>query len=185
MFVSDHIATMNTFITCAKIAEDLVKINFLLSSLKPDLCAGLFTSGLNSAGTYADFCDNLITQENNMAMLRTYQGHPSFNRQSQFTPHYNSSNGSSSKDLNAMDMDSADVHPKKLNPEEREKLRKSGSCFRCRQKGHMVNQCTAYPKNPTPVHTEKPSSSKIEEVVEDEEDTLMDACHVVIEDEDF
>ncbi len=179
--VSDHIATMNTFISRAEITEDSVKVTFLLRSLDNDLRIGLFTSGLNNANGYDDFCDNLLTQENNMNHLRSYQRK---NYQNNFTPRFHSSNGSNQKDPNAMDVDSADVRPKKLNNEERERLRKSGSCFRCRQKGHMANQCTAYPRNPTPARAAKPSSSKIEEV-EDEEDTLMDACRVVIEDEDF
>ncbi|KAF5353578.1 hypothetical protein D9758_013795 [Tetrapyrgos nigripes] len=35
----------------------------------------------------------------------------------------------------------------KLTPEERDRLRKQGACFTCRQPGHMSNECLTFPKN--------------------------------------
>ncbi|KAF5347381.1 hypothetical protein D9758_011280 [Tetrapyrgos nigripes] len=35
----------------------------------------------------------------------------------------------------------------KLTPEERDRLRKSGACFTCRQPGHMSNECLTFPNN--------------------------------------
>ena len=38
-------------------------------------------------------------------------------------------------------MEIGNVQLKKLTPAEREQCRKEGRCFRCRQKGHLANQC--------------------------------------------
>ncbi|KAF5354395.1 hypothetical protein D9758_010802 [Tetrapyrgos nigripes] len=35
----------------------------------------------------------------------------------------------------------------KLTPEERDRLRKLGACFACRQLGHMSNECPMFPNN--------------------------------------
>ena len=43
-----------------------------------------------------------------------------------------------------MELDS--IKFKKLTPEERDRLRKMGSCFYCRQPGHMAGQCPKKPK---------------------------------------
>ncbi|KAF5370292.1 hypothetical protein D9758_006976 [Tetrapyrgos nigripes] len=36
--------------------------------------------------------------------------------------------------------------PPKLTPDERDRLRKAGACFACRQTGHMSNECPTFPK---------------------------------------
>src|SRR3954469_23916777 len=40
-----------------------------------------------------------------------------------------------------MEIDTITLHFKKLTDEEREKLRRAGACFACRQPGHMSSQC--------------------------------------------
>ncbi|KAF5374393.1 hypothetical protein D9758_004611 [Tetrapyrgos nigripes] len=37
----------------------------------------------------------------------------------------------------------------KLTPDERDRLRKLGACFACRQTGHMSNECPTFPKPST------------------------------------
>ncbi|KAF5331774.1 hypothetical protein D9758_018555 [Tetrapyrgos nigripes] len=46
-------------------------------------------------------------------------------------------------------------YPPKLTPQEREKMRKEGRCFRCRGLGHMGNDCPTFPSTPqiTPNNT--------------------------------
>ncbi|KAF5335012.1 hypothetical protein D9758_016188 [Tetrapyrgos nigripes] len=46
-------------------------------------------------------------------------------------------------------------YPPKLTPQEREKMRKEGRCFRCRGLGHMGNDCPTFPNTPqiTPNNT--------------------------------
>ncbi|KAF5317926.1 hypothetical protein D9758_019103 [Tetrapyrgos nigripes] len=39
-------------------------------------------------------------------------------------------------------------YPPKLTPQEREKMRKEGRCFRCRGQGHMGNDCPTFPSTP-------------------------------------
>ncbi|KAF5333972.1 hypothetical protein D9758_017284 [Tetrapyrgos nigripes] len=39
-------------------------------------------------------------------------------------------------------------YPPKLTPQEREKMRKEGRCFRCRGLGHMGNDCPTFPNTP-------------------------------------
>ncbi|KAF5361292.1 hypothetical protein D9758_010299 [Tetrapyrgos nigripes] len=34
----------------------------------------------------------------------------------------------------------------KLTPDERDRLRKAGACFACRQTGHMSNECPTFPR---------------------------------------
>ncbi|KAF5343978.1 hypothetical protein D9758_012906 [Tetrapyrgos nigripes] len=36
--------------------------------------------------------------------------------------------------------------PPKLTPDERDRLRKAGACFACRQTGHMSNECPTFPR---------------------------------------
>ncbi|KAF5341301.1 hypothetical protein D9758_016646 [Tetrapyrgos nigripes] len=36
--------------------------------------------------------------------------------------------------------------PPKLTPDERDRLRKAGACFACRQTGHMSNECLTFPR---------------------------------------
>ena len=57
------------------------------------------------------------------------------------------SRNASSKDSNAMDVDSKD-RPRKLTPEEWERCFKEGHCLRCRQKGHIATSCTTYTNLP-------------------------------------
>ena len=52
-------------------------------------------------------------------------------------------------EVNAVGYGGASGSTKKLNkltPEEREKCRREGRCFKCRQTGHMANTCTQFPK---------------------------------------
>ncbi|KAF5337706.1 hypothetical protein D9758_017341 [Tetrapyrgos nigripes] len=54
-------------------------------------------------------------------------------------------------------------YPPKLIPQEREKMRKEGRCFRCRGQGHMGNDCPTFPSTPptTPNNTTwRPSIKK-------------------------
>ncbi|KAF5333937.1 hypothetical protein D9758_018154 [Tetrapyrgos nigripes] len=46
-------------------------------------------------------------------------------------------------------------YPPKLTPQEREKMRREGRCFRCRGLGHMGNDCPTFPSTPpiTPNNT--------------------------------
>jgi hypothetical protein len=39
------------------------------------------------------------------------------------------------------------IYPKKLTDEERERFRREGICFACRQKGHASWDCTKFPRN--------------------------------------
>jgi hypothetical protein len=57
------------------------------------------------------------------------------NRTSGFRPNpgYRSPGGTAPMELDAIS---------KLTPQERERLRKAGGCFRCRQTGHMARDCT-------------------------------------------
>ena len=57
------------------------------------------------------------------------------NRASGFrpNPHTRSPGGTTPMELDAIS---------KLTPNERERLRKAGGCFRCRQLGHMARDCT-------------------------------------------
>jgi hypothetical protein len=48
-----------------------------------------------------------------------------------------------------MDIESV-YHPPKLTPKEREKCRREGLCFACRQKGHTSANCPQYPKQDIP-----------------------------------
>ncbi|KAF5339703.1 hypothetical protein D9758_014881 [Tetrapyrgos nigripes] len=43
-------------------------------------------------------------------------------------------------------------YPPKLTPQEREKMRKEGRCFRCRGLGHMGNDCPTFPNTPQITH---------------------------------
>ncbi|KAF5364819.1 hypothetical protein D9758_009315 [Tetrapyrgos nigripes] len=40
-------------------------------------------------------------------------------------------------------------YPPKLTPQERDKLRKEGRCFRCRGQGHIGNDCPTFPSTPS------------------------------------
>ncbi|KAF5364487.1 hypothetical protein D9758_010649 [Tetrapyrgos nigripes] len=46
---------------------------------------------------------------------------------------------------NAPGASSITKYPPKLTPQEREKMRKEGRCFRCRGLGHMGNDCPTFP----------------------------------------
>ncbi|KAF5371599.1 hypothetical protein D9758_003479 [Tetrapyrgos nigripes] len=65
-------------------------------------------------------------------------------------------------------------YPPKLTPQERDKMRKEGRCFRCRGQGHMGNDCpTTNPNN----MTWRPSIKKTAVVTETSEpkvNTAMD-----------
>ncbi|KAF5349036.1 hypothetical protein D9758_012720 [Tetrapyrgos nigripes] len=49
---------------------------------------------------------------------------------------------------NAPGASSITKYPPKLTPQEREKMRKEGRCFRCRGLGHMGNDCPTFPNTP-------------------------------------
>ncbi|KAF5341333.1 hypothetical protein D9758_016167 [Tetrapyrgos nigripes] len=60
-------------------------------------------------------------------------------------------------------------YPPKLTPQERDKMRKEGRCFRCRGQGHMGNDCPTFPSTPptTPNNTTwRPSIKKTAVVTE-------------------
>ena len=44
-------------------------------------------------------------------------------------------------------MDIGNINLRKLTPAEKDQCRKEGRCFRCRQKGHMANNCPKFPRN--------------------------------------
>jgi hypothetical protein len=171
---STHIATMNNYISRAEITDFETKKTFLIQSLDNDLVTGLFNSGLANAATYADLTQNILAQENNMNTLkaiqrrnnnrRTQNNYTQNNNNPRYVPH--------AKDPNAMDVDSTDIRPKRLTDQERDKLKKEGGCFRCRQGGHMASACTKSFKAPV-------RSAKIEELPD--EDTEMNACRVVLD----
>ena len=76
------------------------------------------------------------------------------------------SRNASSKDPNAMDVDSKD-RPRKLTPEEQERCFKEGRCLCCRQKGHMAASCTTYTNlPPLPAHSSTHPPTKKVAVVE-------------------
>lgn len=52
------------------------------------------------------------------------------------------------QDPNAMDLDVFGTPRPKLMDQLRDQLRKEGKCFRCRQKGHMSRDCTAFDQKP-------------------------------------
>ncbi|KAF5309739.1 hypothetical protein D9758_019123 [Tetrapyrgos nigripes] len=63
-------------------------------------------------------------------------------------------------------------YPPKLTPQERDKMRKEGRCFRCRGQGHMGNDCPMFPSMPptTPNNTTwRPSIKKTAVVTETSE----------------
>ncbi|KAF5364753.1 hypothetical protein D9758_009365 [Tetrapyrgos nigripes] len=63
-------------------------------------------------------------------------------------------------------------YPPKLTPQERDKMRKEGRCFRCRGQGHMGNDCPTFPSTPptTPNNTTwRPSIKKTAVVTETSE----------------
>jgi len=45
------------------------------------------------------------------------------------------------KEKKERDPDAMDVDRAQMTPDEKEKLLKSGSCFRCKKQGHMARQC--------------------------------------------
>ncbi|KAF5351439.1 hypothetical protein D9758_013519 [Tetrapyrgos nigripes] len=47
----------------------------------------------------------------------------------------------------------------KLTTEERDRLRKLGACFACRQPGHMSNECPTFPNN-TPMSSTSQNTSR-------------------------
>src|SRR5882757_1373454 len=184
--ISAHLATMNTHISRSGVTQDEVKMAFVTASLDPEFHVALFTSGLHTAGNYLEFCDNLLQQENNLVNLKVYQSQGNRFRQNSSYSGGNrySASSSSSRDPNAMEVDATEIRLKKLTPEERDRLRKSGGCFSCRKLGHMSFQCPN--KNQTPAHATKPSNRPAEasniENLSDEEDTPMDACRIQLED---
>jgi len=184
--ISAHLATMNTHISRAGVTQDEVKMAFITASLDPEFRVALFTSGLHTAGNYLEFCDNLLQQENNLVNLKVYQSQGNRFRQNSSYSGGNrySAPSSSSRDPNAMEVDATEIRLKKLTPEERERLRKSGGCFSCRKLGHMSFQCPN--KNQTPARAIKPSVKATEkshiDSLPDEEDIPMDACRIQLED---
>ncbi|KAF5374210.1 hypothetical protein D9758_004645 [Tetrapyrgos nigripes] len=70
---------------------------------------------------------------------------------------------------NAPGASSITKYPPKLTPQERDKMRKEGRCFRCRGQGHMGNDCPTFPSMPpmTPNNTTwRPSIKKTAAVTE-------------------
>ncbi|KAF5374323.1 hypothetical protein D9758_004655 [Tetrapyrgos nigripes] len=70
---------------------------------------------------------------------------------------------------NAPGAPSITKYPLKLTPQERDKMRKEGRCFRCRGQGHMGNDCPTFPSTPptTPNNTTwRPSIKKTTAVTE-------------------
>jgi hypothetical protein len=170
---STHIATMNNYISRAEITDFETKKTFLIQSLDNDLVTGLFNSGLANAANYADLTQNILAQENNMNTLKAIQ-RCNDNRRTQNNYTQNNNNPRyvpRAKDPNAMDVDSTDICPKRLTDQERDKLKKEGGCFRCREKGHMATACTKSFKAPV-------RSAKIEELPDEEE---MNACRITLD----
>jgi hypothetical protein len=75
-----------------------------------------------------------------MAKAFGYQGKKDNHRR--FKPHFNPQKEKKKEhDPNAMDVDFT-----QMSQDERERLMKSGSCFRCKNQGHMSKDCPTWQK---------------------------------------
>ena len=96
---------------------------------------------------------------------------------------FSSSPRMTTKDPNAMDVDTVKV--KKLTLEEREECFKKGLCLWCHKKGHMVNACPIFSdpsKKPCIQHAQKEEKfPELKEIENDEEEEGVAQVHFGLE----
>lgn len=102
----------------------------LKDNVKLVIAQGVFPADLNSMVSEAVRIDGRLFEAQTRAKRFGSMGNPFHRPQAP------------RRDPNAMDVDAASSTPlSRLTPEERDRLRKAGRCFRCRQTGHMAREC--------------------------------------------
>lgn len=114
----------------------------LKTEVQVEIARGEFPKTLNDLATLAIRIDSRLFES------RKGNGNNPFrNRMGQFQPPQPSARAPP-RDPNAMDIDATGPARPRLTDQLRDQLRKEGKCFRCRQKGHMSRDCTAFDQKP-------------------------------------
>lgn len=113
----------------------------LKTEVQVEIARQAFPANLSDLATLAIRIDSRLFE----GRKQTHGTNPFRN---QHSGQYQSSSQRPIRDPNAMDVDATGTARPRLTDQLRDQLRKEGKCFRCRQKGHMSRDCTAFDQKP-------------------------------------
>lgn len=114
----------------------------LKTEVQVEIARGAFPATLNELAALAIRIDSRLFESRKGTTTNPFR-----NRMGQWQPQ-NQNSRPPPRDPNAMDVDATGPARPRLTDQLREQLRKDGKCFRCRQKGHMSRDCTAFDNRP-------------------------------------